>query len=1037
MIARWSNLVKSPWLVGPILGLLTSRVLAESAPAPWRAVPLLLLVLGCVALGLIAVHLLHRVAPRLWPLGLLLVYVLWPWAWPALAGALALTAVSLLLMLHVSPRAEDRWPEALVLVGALGLYLFTLAPGVLPADSGEFQVVSGVLGIAHPPGYALYTLLGRLFTLLPVGSMAYRVNLFGAVCGALALAVITRCVRRGTGSTAAGLAAALALGLSATFWAQSTSANIRSLTALFTALCLALLLRWGALVRAGNTRAGDARAPRYLLALGVCFGLAVGHHSSLALLALPFLVYILLSAPGLLREPRRWAPALGGFAASFLVLLYLPIRSRMGAPFDPEPIRTWSDFFEHVLASGFRGDMFYFRSLPDLAARLDVWRNVMALQFGPLLPWIMLLAVWPVARRNPRALVLLGGTWAVNTLTALTYRAPQTVEYLLPSYVSLALLLGYGLGLALRRPAPAPTPAVALADGGMATDAVAARREGRAGSLSATGLQAVAQTLPVAVTVAVLLAAVWQGARNYPDFRALHMDRSMEEYVQGILSDAPQDALILANWHYATAFWYMQTVEGQRPDIDITYVYPEGSLPNEQVWLRRVEEALPQRPVLVTNWFYAYESTPYHWLPFHGAWLAQEEPLSAPPDYATAQVGEFDGPMRLLGYELDTENPAPGETVSLRVYWQPTDAWDRDYSAFVQLLGPDGVVGQGDIRHTSHEFAPGEVQVDAYRFPLLLHTPPGEYRLITGFYYTDDAGWHRLSVVGAPGTGDDHLELTRLTVRPADRALPTLHPTDQQFTGGLRLTGVDYDRGVSGQTRVYLHWQRDNSPPLPVGPWKSATGESVVARLWQAEGVVAQVALPALAPGAATTVALDVPADARDLRLDLLTPAGAPVARLGPWHRATAAAVRLRVPSGDLRYVPLGGEMAFVGLDDSPSTVAPGESVWLRPRFLALRPLVTDSTVSVGVRAADGSREIKQDGIPGLGGIPTLKWLGDWLVEDPHLLALPGDMPVGEGAITLQVYDAFTLEPLGVLDERLAREGQGTWLQVGPLRIGE
>ncbi|NLG51365.1 MAG: hypothetical protein GX552_14755, partial [Chloroflexi bacterium] len=129
--------------------------------------------------------------------------------------------------------------------------------------------------------------------------------------------------------------------------------------------------------------------------------------------------------------------------------------------------------------------------------------------------------------------------------------------------------------------------------------------------------------------------------------------------------------------------------------------------------------------------------------------------------------------------------------------------------------------------------------------------------------------------------------------------------------------------------------------------------------------------------------------------------------------------------------------MAFVGLGNPAAAVGAGESVWLRPRFLALRPLVTDSTVSVGVRSADGMREIKQDGIPGLGGIPTLKWLGGWLVEDPHLLTLPQDMPPGEGVVTLQVYDAFTLEPLGVLDERLAREGQGTWLQVGPLRIGE
>ncbi len=44
------------------------------------------------------------------------------------------------------------------------LYLFTLVPSVLPADNGEFQLVAWKLGIAHPPGYALYTIAGWLFS---------------------------------------------------------------------------------------------------------------------------------------------------------------------------------------------------------------------------------------------------------------------------------------------------------------------------------------------------------------------------------------------------------------------------------------------------------------------------------------------------------------------------------------------------------------------------------------------------------------------------------------------------------------------------------------------------------------------------------------------------------------------------------------------------------------------------------------------------------------------------------------------------------
>ena len=66
------------------------------------------------------------------------------------------------------------------------LYLSSLAPSVVTLfdDSLEFQLVTYQLGIAHPTGYPLYTLLGKLFTFLPVGNVAFRVNLMSAIFGA-------------------------------------------------------------------------------------------------------------------------------------------------------------------------------------------------------------------------------------------------------------------------------------------------------------------------------------------------------------------------------------------------------------------------------------------------------------------------------------------------------------------------------------------------------------------------------------------------------------------------------------------------------------------------------------------------------------------------------------------------------------------------------------------------------------------------------------------------------------------------------------
>jgi len=969
---RWGRVAQAT-----IVGLYLSRILAESSGGPWRLLHVLPLALASILVCLALLAPFRARSLQTWPLYLLFGYVLWPQPNSTLSLAFLFVVFVVFLMLNAPGKGRDLWVGAAVFVAALVLYISTLAPTILPADSGEFQLVANVLGIAHPPGYPLYTLLGKLFSLLPIGDRAYRVNLFGAVCGALSLSVVAGSVHRVTGSTVASLLAAAMLGLCATFWAQSTTANIRSLTALLTALCLAFLVRWG-----------ETRSRRHLVAFGACFGLGVGHHPSIALLGLPFLAYVLTVNPGVVLKPRRWGPSLAAFATSLLVLLYLPIRSLMGVP----GITSWTGFVNYVLALGFRGDVLRFHTVAEMAARGRVWLNIMRLQFGPVLPWVTLLAIWPLVRRNWRVLVLLLGTWAVNTLSALTYRAPQTVEYLIPSYVALALLLGQGVGLALRFRLPHPARVIGAA--------------------------------------LLLTCAVSNGLANYPSFRILHRDTSTRDYAGAILRDAPADALVLANWHHATALWFLQQVEGLRPDVEVTYVYPEGVLPNEEVWLRRIGEQASEHSIIVTNWFHAFEQTEYRWVPFHDAWLVRQKPAMDLSEEIVSVDAWFENGIHLLGYQLEQGELVPGDKVKLRVCWRPTTRPQSNYSSFVQVLGPAGVVGQDDIAHRATQFLPGEIRVDLYTLPLLLHTPPGEYQIITGFYLGADEGGRRLLVGGS-----DYLTLTGIHVHPGGDPVATLHPMDNRFANGLRLTGADFDRSLPGQTRLYLHWQCPKGMPLEMGPRRVPLTEPAIIRLMNGKEFVAQAGVPKLQPGSAATVALDLPDGLASVSLSMVRPNGEPVARLGPWHRRVSADLDLPLPEGKVHYIPLGGEMIFTGFSGLSEATKPGDEMWLRPRFLCLRPLIADYSVSVGLSRCDLAWEQKADGTPALGAIPTLKWLRSWLVEDPHPLSLEADAPPGLAVTTLTVYDAFTLEPLHVLDERLVREGQGVHLELERVRI--
>ena len=864
--------------------------------------------------------------------------------------------------------------DAALVVLAFALYVRTLAPSVLPADSGEFQLVSYVLGIAHPPGYPLYTLLGKVFTLLPFGDVAFRVNLLSAVISAVILWLLSRCIRLVSSSSLAGWLGAGCLGVASTFWAQATTANIRSLMVLLVAAQVYELLAYERTGKQGH-----------LIAFALALGLGVSHHSSMLPLMVPYLVFLLLSAHRETRRARTWFRPAAAFVMGLVVLLYLPLRSRMNPAFDPAPIRTLADFAGHVLALGFRGDMFYFVRPGDLLARLQVFGNILTLQFP--LPWLLLGAVGTVCLLLDqwRVGLLVGGVFGVNSFLALTYRAPQTVEYLMPAYLALCIVSAFGLWELVRR-------------------------------LEKRGVRAACWG---AMTIVVFCGFV----ARYPSYIELSRSDAARSYAEGVLKAAPTGAMVLSNWHYATPMWYLQMVEGLRPDVQVQYVYPEGAEPIAETWLRRMSRAAAKGPTLVTNQYPEFRNTSYVLTPAGGAYLvSQGEATRAPEDAKSLQVllGER---IELISYTASPLALGAGETVAVRVYWAPRVKLDRDYSVFVHLIGEGGVpIGQGDTRHAAAQYEVGQMILDEYHIPLLPTVRPGRYQLVAGVYFSPaEGGWERL----VTADGRDTVPLAMVEITPSMVAPVTQHNIQARSSLGYTLLGVDYDRSVADQLRVYLHWRADRD---------SSLAPEVVLR--SQGNLVATAALPLVLPGACFSTVSDMTASVTNVEIELRVSAEN---ASGMWWmlRGVPVGHRLTLPAAasDSRYVPLGGEMVLVGVT-FPRQVVAGKAMKVELRFLAARPIVNDYTVSVSLSGQDGVFWAQHDGTPAMGAIPSLKWIRGDRIRDEHRVIVPA-AATGAGQVWLTVYDAFTIQPLAVLDERLARLGQGTRLELGSVEVGQ
>ena len=256
-----------------------------------------------------------------------------------------LLASSLSTWPNVSPlNLKKQWPHLVVVFVALfGLYAYSAPRTVTLEDDGLFIMSSYFLGIDHPPGYPLLTLLGKLFTLLPVGSIALRVHLLSAFFGALTCVALWLVVRALFADAVSAYTGAVLYGLSATFWSQAIIAETYTLNTFFF-FCLFYL----ALVFLATKNL------RVLYVFAGVFGLSLANHWPLMLLSTPCLVLLLLPAR---REVLRASPRMLGiaFVACVLPYLWMVVRSRM----DPEisfygPISDFESLLFFVSRQGFR-----------------------------------------------------------------------------------------------------------------------------------------------------------------------------------------------------------------------------------------------------------------------------------------------------------------------------------------------------------------------------------------------------------------------------------------------------------------------------------------------------------------------------------------------------------------------------------------------------------------------------------------------------------------------------------------------------------
>ncbi len=447
------------------------------------------------------------------------------------------------------------------------IYLTTLAPSVVEIDSGELATVQATLGIAHPTGYPLFTIIGHLFSLIPLPfSKIYQLNLLTAIWCSLGVGffvytsklvldnvdlfsinkilpqkkakakdkkgkhiqaqpVQTRHTIPEIKKYIAAVAGGLILAFDKTYWFQGTSVEVYSLQVFLFMVIIFSLVK--AYIYKDDKQNIRFKNPWLLFALFLALGFS-NHMTTLFIL--PGIAYLYFEKYKLNKTSiYRIAYMLAIFIpVLILIYLYLPVRAAQNPILDWGNPSTYARFMRHV-----EGDQYHvwlFKSTAAAAKQLSYFISNIPSEF--LISLFICFVGLIYSFFKARKFFIFGLiTFLFTVAYAINYDIHDIDSYFLLAYISLAFFAVFGI--------------VWL--------------------LSILKLKKHPYIISVALIGAFILL---QGFINYNNVNQSDV-YTFRDYTKNILKFCDKNAIVFTyEWDYLVSpSYYFQYVEHYRPDV--------------------------------------------------------------------------------------------------------------------------------------------------------------------------------------------------------------------------------------------------------------------------------------------------------------------------------------------------------------------------------------------------------------------------------------------------------------------------------------
>lgn len=341
----------------------------------------------------------------------------------------------------------------------LVIYTFTLAPSVIQIDSGELATVQYTLGIAHPTGYPLFTLIGYLFLNLPLGLRTItQANLIAAIWCSLAIYFFMKSLyllmtnynlyrkendKKNKKSTnqinfsedqkiLSTLAGSLLLAFSKTFWIQSTSIEVYSLQTFIFSLIIYFILR-----------AFYSNEKKNWFCVGLSFAFGFANHMT-TLLVIPFAIILFLYKEKLNYNSIKiiGKTILISLPILIIIYLYLPIRALQNPTMNWGNPINFENFWRHF--TGKQYQVWMFASFQAAKKQLIYFLNNFPTEFTFVGLVIGLIGLIYIAKTNRKIFIATLFTFLFSVFYTINYDIVDIDSYFLFTYMIFSIWIVFG-----------------------------------------------------------------------------------------------------------------------------------------------------------------------------------------------------------------------------------------------------------------------------------------------------------------------------------------------------------------------------------------------------------------------------------------------------------------------------------------------------------------------------------------------------------------------------------------------------------------